>query len=400
MKTSLRLFLSWQAVLSLTLTAVLCGCGVASVPAPPVLAGVITQQPASASVPAGMTATFLVGASGVNLSYQWYRNGAAISGATASTYTTQVMAYADSGAVFTVTVSNAGGSVTSSPATLTVTARAPVAGDLRFSQVDSATTVNGYSLAQLSLDPIVFCPPPGGQAAAMTYGAAIGTSFQLGNNGCGWSFLVLASSASVSSGYGGTDVSNLQAALAEPMGNMPSPDDPLSVVVATGVASVDPSFVAFGYVHDSSGPAYTCFQATVSMAALPAAAAQEAAQGHVITALYVIGSNVTYFSYAWAGDPNGVYETQVVSGNLAQGVSMVQDLAAGGYIVTASTSTYAADGSGLTIVGTRFKGDTTPRPFLEEDVGMDQLMSGGYALVLSTHDWTQLAGQAKYMGER
>jgi beta-galactosidase len=82
----------------------------------------ITSQPASRTVAVGQTATFSVVASGTGtLTYQWSRNGAAIAGATASSHTTPATTTADSGAQFTVAVSNAGGTVVSSAATLTVT---------------------------------------------------------------------------------------------------------------------------------------------------------------------------------------------------------------------------------------------------------------------------------------
>src|ERR1017187_6948686 len=48
----------------------------------------ITTQPASQTVTAGLAATFSVTASGTApLSYQWWRNGTAISGATSASYT-------------------------------------------------------------------------------------------------------------------------------------------------------------------------------------------------------------------------------------------------------------------------------------------------------------------------
>ena len=85
----------------------------------------ITTQPASQTVTAGQTATFSVTASGTApLSYQWRKNGTAISGATSATYTTPATTISDSGSPFTVTVSNSTGSVTSNTATLTVTAAA------------------------------------------------------------------------------------------------------------------------------------------------------------------------------------------------------------------------------------------------------------------------------------
>jgi HYDIN/CFA65/VesB family protein/centrosomal CEP192-like protein/Ig-like domain-containing protein len=85
----------------------------------------ITTQPANQTVAAGQTATFTVVASGTTpLSYQWQKNGASISGATASSYTTPATTTADSGSTFAVVVSNTAGTATSSAATLTVNAAA------------------------------------------------------------------------------------------------------------------------------------------------------------------------------------------------------------------------------------------------------------------------------------
>src|SRR5262249_11708788 len=87
-----------------------------------VAAPAITTQPASTAVALGQAATFSVVASGSGtLTYQWSKNGAAIAGATAASYTTPATTAADNGAQFTVAVSNAGGTVVSSAATLTVT---------------------------------------------------------------------------------------------------------------------------------------------------------------------------------------------------------------------------------------------------------------------------------------
>src|SRR3989344_1310725 len=96
-------------------------------PPPPPVAPTITVQPASQAVTAGQTATFTVVASGTSpLVHQWWKNGAAIGGATAASYTTPSTTMADNGAQFSVIVSNAVGSVTSSPAALTVTEPAPL----------------------------------------------------------------------------------------------------------------------------------------------------------------------------------------------------------------------------------------------------------------------------------
>jgi len=85
-------------------------------------------QPASVTVMLGQTATFTISATGSGpLACQWYKNGALITGATSCTYTTPSTSTTDSGAVYTVTVSNSAGSVTSGPATLTVQVPPPLA---------------------------------------------------------------------------------------------------------------------------------------------------------------------------------------------------------------------------------------------------------------------------------
>ena len=109
----------------LLLGLALSGCGSDSSPSAqsPVtpVAPAITTQPASQMVVAGQTATFTVTATGTApLSYQWQKNGTAIGGATAASYTTPATTASDSGAQFTVVVSNAVGSVTSNAAALSV----------------------------------------------------------------------------------------------------------------------------------------------------------------------------------------------------------------------------------------------------------------------------------------
>jgi len=87
------------------------------------IAPTIAGQPTNQSVTAGQKATFSVTANGTApFSYQWMKNGANISGATAASYTTPVTTAADNGAKFNVLVSNSAGSVTSGMATLTVNA--------------------------------------------------------------------------------------------------------------------------------------------------------------------------------------------------------------------------------------------------------------------------------------
>ena len=85
----------------------------------------ITTQPVNLTVTAGQTATFSVAATGTApLTYQWQKNAANISGATSASYTTPATASSDNGSTFDVVVSNSAGTITSSSATLTVSAAA------------------------------------------------------------------------------------------------------------------------------------------------------------------------------------------------------------------------------------------------------------------------------------
>jgi uncharacterized repeat protein (TIGR01451 family) len=98
----------------------------------------IASQPQSLSVKAGSSATFSVVATGSPpLTYQWRFNNVSIPGATTSAYTRQNVQAADAGG-YTVVVSNAAGSTTSSEALLTVL---PLSADL-------VATVSGPSVVQ------------------------------------------------------------------------------------------------------------------------------------------------------------------------------------------------------------------------------------------------------------
>jgi hypothetical protein len=96
----------------------------------------ITAQPTSQTVIVGQAATFTVTATGTApLSYQWYQGGAAISGATASSYTAPATTTIGS-SVYTVIVTNVAGTVMSATATLSVATEVPI---LSFATVGAKT---------------------------------------------------------------------------------------------------------------------------------------------------------------------------------------------------------------------------------------------------------------------
>src|SRR6202030_1514897 len=119
----------------------------------------ITTQPASQTVTAGQTATFSVAATGTApLNYQWKKNSGLISGANSSSYTTPVTMSSDSGAQFTVVVSNAAGSATSSAAMLTVSAAsvAPSITTQPASQTVTAGQTATFSVAATGTAPLTY----------------------------------------------------------------------------------------------------------------------------------------------------------------------------------------------------------------------------------------------------
>jgi outer membrane protein assembly factor BamB len=124
------------------------GCGGGSSSQGPT-APSISKQPVSQSVTVGQSATFSVVATGTSpLSYQWQKNGVAISsGAISPAYTTPPTLATDTGSQFSVVVSNSVGQLTSNPATLTVLATAGV--DVVTYHNDTART--GQNLKEVTL---------------------------------------------------------------------------------------------------------------------------------------------------------------------------------------------------------------------------------------------------------
>ncbi|MGC2330019.1 MAG: hypothetical protein WA581_01070 [Candidatus Acidiferrales bacterium] len=98
-------------------TYVVSGCGAGWGDAKPAVGGLVH----SVTAVQGQSATFTVTAEGTGpFAYQWFMNGIPISGATSSSYTIASTTATENGDSFTVTVSNAGGSFTAGPSTLTV----------------------------------------------------------------------------------------------------------------------------------------------------------------------------------------------------------------------------------------------------------------------------------------
>lgn len=125
-------------------------------PLPPV-PPTITTQPSSMSILVGNTANFSVGFQGdIGFKFQWYKDTVAIQNQTNSNFSIASVSESDAGS-YTVKITNGGGSITSTPATLTVVV--PVAPTI-ISQPESVTVEVGgsaYLYVQAEgTDPIVY----------------------------------------------------------------------------------------------------------------------------------------------------------------------------------------------------------------------------------------------------
>jgi alpha-tubulin suppressor-like RCC1 family protein len=101
----------------------------------------IIMQPVGQTAAVGESVFFGVVAVGGSLSYQWHRNGVAIAGATDPIYSISAVALADDAAVFSVTISNSLGAISSADATLAVVTRAATGVPSPVAQVDTSRTV-------------------------------------------------------------------------------------------------------------------------------------------------------------------------------------------------------------------------------------------------------------------
>lgn len=109
----------------------------------------ITTQPLSLSVNGGAPANFNVGATGNGaLSYQWYRNNIALSGANGANLSVSAADTIDSGSYYVV-VSNASGTATSNLVTLNVNGSA--LGSPSITTQPSSVTVNSGMLATFTV---------------------------------------------------------------------------------------------------------------------------------------------------------------------------------------------------------------------------------------------------------
>jgi hypothetical protein len=338
----------------------------------------IVIQPVSQSVPMGLSATFTVSVLGNPLNYQWSQNGTPITGATTDEYTTPAITSADNNSTISVTISNSLGSITSTPATLTVTARAPQQGDLRFQQVDAASTVNGYGGGGEFINFVGY----GGDGQ----NPGIGAPLSIGpgcpatgsdNEGCQW----LASEYGLPEGMTGLSVNYEGFPLDEFSSELNTLSIPTTVVTGLDVEPLSSIFAA-SWISTTTGGGFDISQSTVASSNFQSAASQDGTHSRVITAVSWNSGQISYLSYGWQSDTATVYDVQTATATIDTVSSVAQQLAAEGYIITAMGGT-AADG--ILLVGTRVHGDSLARSMMVANLaaneGPENLYQQGYAVV-------------------
>jgi hypothetical protein len=363
----------------LVFAGVLCaGCGgsrsVTATPTPAPQGLTITTQPSSQGARLGQTAIFSVTVNDTDgVSYQWSKNGIAISGATEAAYTTPPTVTTDNASTFHVTVTNATGSLTSREVQLVL--NPPQPGDLRFQQVDSSSILDGYT-DTVSTNILGTAVSTWGNYGSPLRFEQTGYCSTVGSpSNCTWFFELFSTPITgVTTTYRSGLLSSFQTDLFA-LG--------FDTVVTSANMQTDNNVYAVSSVKTTSTSVFS----PIATQSLPAAdfqfvASQQGQQGHVITALGFNGDLLQYVSYGLIGDHN-VYEAQVLSATLATIPAQAATLAQSGYIVTAVGGDPA---SGFFVVGTRLQGDIMPRPFkivnsATEDPSV--LFKGGYSIVAS-----------------
>jgi hypothetical protein len=376
----------WRVAIVLALATVTSGCGSSNMTSVPSQAPQILTQPANQNTRIGQTAVFTVVAHGTApLSYQWSKNGTAITGATRSSYTTPVAVPGDEGAVFSVAVTNSIASVSSTGASLRVGARAPQVGDLRFQQVAAPSTIPGLRAGGTHSD--VFA------GLGQFFEDHIGTPLTMGAGTCNagvgnpvsciWFF----SSFGLPSGVSGltTNYQGFNSSVFPLDSQLRSLDDGHSVITSLDLELSNIAYAA-SWIKSANVGGFQYFQQTVAPDQFQAVASQLGEQSRVITAASFDESGDVYFvNYGWLTDQTTRYEVKVSTASLDNIGVEATNLANAGYIITALGGNPTA---GFILVGTRVQGDTLSRPVLVIPTNtaadldkVDQLMKSGDAIV-------------------
>jgi len=331
----------------------------------------IIGQPTNQSAPLGQTATLSVSArGGSSLSYQWNRNGKMITGATSDTYVTAPLASADNGASFTVTISDASGTVTSNVATLSIGPRSPRMGDLRFKGVDFASTLpfsGAGSVIGLETTTV-----QNSFGSPLEVGAGVCGS---GNqpSECAWNvrWYQVSSNMGISTIYVSDILSNLGASI--------SAANRSNVVITSLDERPSNNTFAIAYVQTAQTAGFDAVRNTVQSQNLQSSISSDGMLGRVVTAVSTNSTGqIDYISCGWQSDSQ-TYEAVAIFATQTDVEFQASVLAEHGYLITAVGSGGAQDG--FILVGTRAQGDSLSRAF-----ALNQGFENGYAIIGAVFD--------------
>lgn len=332
----------------------------------------IASQPANQYVFVGQTAAFTVTANGTfPLSYQWRWNGVVIAGATEASFITPPAVPSDNQSTLTVMVSNSIGTVTSTPVSISVAGgpRPPKIGDLRFKDVDAFPVPLQVSQIFNILGGMTITLPD-----------QIGTPLELSNGGpptvplnMSWSFAVFDIPKGVAGRttiYESDTLDNFQTALI-------ARSDSRNIITSMDLVA-GPAAFCWELFQTTQSEGYSFGTQTLSITDLQAAATQEGVSSRVITAISWNAGKATYISYGWQGDTTTKYETSVINTSVDAVGTAAITLAQQGYILTAMGGNTS---DGFILVGTRVKGDTTPRALVVWNPNGSTTNGRGYSYV-------------------
>ncbi len=308
----------------------------------------ITTQPANQTIFAGQTATFSVIANGTSpLSYQWQKNGAAIGGATSSSYTTPSEPLSDNGALFSVVVSNSVGNVTSNSATLTVNPDppAPTITSQPASQTITAGQTATFSVTASSTAPLSYQWQKNGTAINTATSSSYTTPAETTSDN-GSQFTVVVSNA------GGSVTSNIATLTVNPP--PPGALTPSNTSLAFGNVIINNNSALPVTFTNSGSVNITVSTVTISGAGFTASGISN---GQIITPGQVVTLNVT-FAPAATGNVTGNVTVTSNASNSPTSVSL------SGSGVLAHTATLNWTASTSTVIGYNvYRGSVSGGPY-------------------------------------
>jgi hypothetical protein len=330
----------------------------------------ITTQPTSLTVAVGAVASFTVAATGnPTPTYQWKKNGAVITGATAATYTIASAQTGDA-ATYTVTVTNSVSAITSNAATLTVTTALGIATQPTNQTVNTGAAAT-FTVVASGTGPFSYQWTKNGIAIGGATSASYTiTSAQTSDAGL--------YAVTVTNSVGSVTSNNATLVVTPPAGSPPAiAVSPASQYVTPGTS------VTFSVVASGSAPLTYQWKST--------GAAIAGATNATYTIANVQAGNMGFYSVTVSNSAGSV-DSDVAILTVAAGSSRLTALSTRGYVPAGGSLTpgFYLRGSGSKSIIVRGVGPSLSNYGVASplsDSRMDLIPAGGTTPILSNDDW-------------